>query len=349
MTLIDFTTIKADNDLEQTVIDYLGEPERGGKWLCPFHSEKTPSFGLWAGGERFKCFGCPAEGDILDFIMMIDGLANARQAAQKLGGYVLDLGLSPVELKAKKAELKAEQERKQQERLAKRQAKEAAALKRIGGLQDKADWYHSQVNNSLDYWHSQGINDNLIEKYRFGYAPKCPLLYPEEGEQASYVIPYYESGQLVSIRHRLSQPNGHGKYRPEFSGLPPRLFDVDSLLGNDGISFYLPGNEAIILEGEIKSAVIGDRLGCARCGLPGINNWRSEWANYFEAIKTVYIIPDPGLRSDIQQRQIERIANSLKCQVVVVSVPAKPDDLFVKYNISPERFIQYLERGRLWI
>lgn len=346
--MIDFITIKADNDLEQTIVDYLGEPDRTGKWLCPFHGEKTPSFGVWANGERFKCFGCGAEGDVLDFIMMIDNLPNVGQAAKKLGGYVLDLGLSPAEIKAKKVAIKAEQERKKQKRLAEKQAKETAALSRINSLTDKADWYHGQVGQALDYWHLQGINDDLIKSYRFGYAPLCPLLYPDEIKQCSYVIPYYENETLVSIRHRLSHPNGHGKYRPEFAGLPPRLFDADSLQGKDINDFYLPKNEAIIIEGEIKAVVIGDRIGCARCGIPGITNWRPEWSKYFEAIKTVYIIPDPGLKTEIRNQQIGRIAGSLKCQVIVISVPAKPDDLFVKYGISPERFLKYLERGRLW-
>lgn len=44
------------------------------KGLCPFHSEKTPSFTVNESLQRFRCFGCGASGDVLDFIQKYDGL-----------------------------------------------------------------------------------------------------------------------------------------------------------------------------------------------------------------------------------------------------------------------------------
>jgi predicted P-loop ATPase/5S rRNA maturation endonuclease (ribonuclease M5) len=46
----------------------------GDRWvgLCPFHKEKTPSFGVFSGKdghERYHCFGCGASGDVLDYVM----------------------------------------------------------------------------------------------------------------------------------------------------------------------------------------------------------------------------------------------------------------------------------------
>lgn len=351
MATLDFAAIKQGFDLETTVIKYLGQPT-GKKWLCPFHTEDSPSFGLWADGERFKCFGCGAEGDILDFIRLYENLGNIRQAALMLtgniDGYILDLGLSPIEAKAKRAEIEAERKRIRAEREAAKLAKEQEAINRVSSMQGKVEWYHSQVKAACPYWHSQGINDLLIDRYNLGYAPTCPILYPDEERQGSYVIPYYESGQLVSIRHRLSIPNGHGKYRPEFAGLSPRLFNVDSLTNKDEIPFsLLPDNECIVVEGEIKSVVIADRLGCACVGLPGANNWRPEWASYFKHIKTAYWLPDPGL----EKRAIEFVACGLKaagCRVVIASLPQKPDDLFVKFRVTTDRFLKYLQRGRLY-
>ena len=37
--------------------------------LCPFHREKTPSFYVFEDSQRFKCFGCGAGGDLVDFVM----------------------------------------------------------------------------------------------------------------------------------------------------------------------------------------------------------------------------------------------------------------------------------------
>ncbi len=356
MATIDFQAVKTAFDLEQTITSYIGSPDRSGLWLCPFHAEKTPSFGVYApdnsgSKDRFKCFGCGAEGDVIDFIRLYERLANNGQAARKLAGngYVLDLGLSPAEIKARKAELEAERKRLQEE---KRQAKlkaETEALNRVNSLAGKVDWYHSQVGPAIPYWQSQGIGDYEIERYRLGYAPTCPILYPEEERQASYVIPYYDSGKLVSIRHRLSRPNGHGKYRPEFAGLPPQLFNVDSLKGEDDFSVLGKG-EVVVVEGEVKAIILGAKLG-PTVGLPGATNWREEWSEYFKGYHTAYWIPDPGIKMEIRDRVIGFVANGLReagLKVIVCSCPAKPDDLFVKYGITTTRFMGYLERGRIY-
>jgi DNA primase len=42
--------------------------------LCPFHTEKTPSFSVSAAKQFYYCFGCQAKGDVLKFVMEIEGL-----------------------------------------------------------------------------------------------------------------------------------------------------------------------------------------------------------------------------------------------------------------------------------
>lgn len=64
--------------------------QKGEEWmgLCPFHQEKTPSFHIFVGddrAQRFKCFGCDAKGDVLDFVQQIKGV-TLPQAAEILGG-----------------------------------------------------------------------------------------------------------------------------------------------------------------------------------------------------------------------------------------------------------------------
>ena len=46
----------------------LARAGREWKGRCPFHPDRTPSFTIYAADRRFQCFGCGAEGDVLDFI-----------------------------------------------------------------------------------------------------------------------------------------------------------------------------------------------------------------------------------------------------------------------------------------
>jgi hypothetical protein len=54
------------------------------KGLCPFHSERNPSFTVNEDKGLFYCFGCGASGDVFDFIQKLDGL-SFREALAALG------------------------------------------------------------------------------------------------------------------------------------------------------------------------------------------------------------------------------------------------------------------------
>lgn len=59
------------------VSDYVGLKKAGANYLglCPFHAEKTPSFTVNAAKGMFYCFGCGAGGDVVSFVMRMEGLA----------------------------------------------------------------------------------------------------------------------------------------------------------------------------------------------------------------------------------------------------------------------------------
>lgn len=54
------------------------------KALCPFHSEKTPSFVIWPDSGRYKCFGCGVNGDAIQFLRNFKGL-SFQEAAREAG------------------------------------------------------------------------------------------------------------------------------------------------------------------------------------------------------------------------------------------------------------------------
>lgn len=67
--------VLARTDIYQTVTDYVNLKRSGSnhKGLCPFHDEKTPSFYVHQGKQIYKCFGCGAGGNVINFLMEIEG------------------------------------------------------------------------------------------------------------------------------------------------------------------------------------------------------------------------------------------------------------------------------------
>lgn len=83
--MIDLEAIRCTTSLVDLARAHTALKRSGGGWqgLCPFHRERTPSFTIFAHGERYHCFGCGASGDVFDFVQAVDGVGLV-DAAQKL-------------------------------------------------------------------------------------------------------------------------------------------------------------------------------------------------------------------------------------------------------------------------
>ncbi|MCA9549829.1 MAG: DNA primase [Myxococcales bacterium] len=98
-------------DIERVVSRYVRLTKRGRRYvgLCPFHSEKTPSFGVSTEKGLYHCFGCGEGGDVIDFVRKIDGLDfvdAVKSLAREFGVQIEDRPETPKE--------KAQRTRKQQ-------------------------------------------------------------------------------------------------------------------------------------------------------------------------------------------------------------------------------------------
>ena len=82
--------IKYRNEIEATVSQYVNLKRRGKNLvgLCPFHSEKTPSFTVYPESGSFYCFGCGAGGDVFTFTSLMENLdyiESVKLLAEKSG------------------------------------------------------------------------------------------------------------------------------------------------------------------------------------------------------------------------------------------------------------------------
>src|SRR5260370_13351423 len=68
--------LKSTVDIVSTVGEYVRLKRSGVgpryTGLCPFHTEKTPSFNVHGAHQFYKCFGCGVGGDVIKFVMEIE-------------------------------------------------------------------------------------------------------------------------------------------------------------------------------------------------------------------------------------------------------------------------------------
>lgn len=82
--------VRGLSDIVDVVGDYVRLKKRGSNFvgLCPFHTEKTPSFNVNPGMGIYKCFGCGEGGDVFSFVSRLEGLSfpeSVRVLAERVG------------------------------------------------------------------------------------------------------------------------------------------------------------------------------------------------------------------------------------------------------------------------
>ena len=203
----DFDTVKERVDIYQVVSEHgvvLKKSGRGFTGLCPFHSEKTPSFHVNPDTRSYKCFGCGESGDVFTLLEKIDGLTPAealKVLAERAG----------VELTSRRDP--AEQERE----------------KRLFAANDTAHFYFRQALRGTDrgkevarYLADRGIQPEMVEKFGLGYAPDSwdglvgylrKKGYSDDEAVAAGLVGRNDRGTFDWFRDRLIVPIKDGRGR----------------------------------------------------------------------------------------------------------------------------------------
>jgi DNA primase len=90
----DIAVVRERARIDEVVSDYVTLKHAGGgsqKGLCPFHDEKSPSFNVNPSKNYFHCFGCQEGGDVIAFLMKIDGLAFGEAVERLADKYGVQL------------------------------------------------------------------------------------------------------------------------------------------------------------------------------------------------------------------------------------------------------------------
>ncbi len=161
MTIIEQIKSKLDIVEEIGAVVPLKKSGKAYKGVCPFHSERTPSFYVFPQTGTWRCFGCNEGGDIFTFLEKQQGL-DFKEAlallAEKTG----------VHLEASRDVLPDSEEESEEEaaRRRLRQMNEAAAI-----------WFHhllltsSEASYARAYLDGRGVSHDSIALFRLGFAP----------------------------------------------------------------------------------------------------------------------------------------------------------------------------------
>jgi DNA primase len=126
---------------------------------CPFHDERTPSFGVNPLEKVYHCFGCQASGDVFKFVMETEGLdfAEALQTlADRFG----------VELETEAEDPQAAARRQRRERL-------QALLARAATYYARYLWEAREALPAREYLLGRGLSEETLRDFRVGYAPSA--------------------------------------------------------------------------------------------------------------------------------------------------------------------------------
>ncbi|MBX7193049.1 MAG: DNA primase [Sandaracinaceae bacterium] len=226
--------IRERTDIVQLIGEYVVLKRAGAsfKGLCPFHSEKTPSFHVNPQRQFFHCFGCQASGDVFKFVMLLEGKTFPevlRQLANRAG-----VELPEIEARENDA---VRREKQKRERL-------TAITESAAGfyLRMLAEHPHASIARAeLD---KRAMSPETVATYRLGYAPHGWDLLAKhlgsrgfslaEAEEAGLVVPRKQGdGHYDRFRHRLMFPiaDTHGKI-VAFSGRALELPPGEKLTGD---------------------------------------------------------------------------------------------------------------------
>ncbi len=145
--------IKTLSDIVAVISEYVQLKKKGRSFwgLCPFHSEKTPSFSVDPDKQIYKCFGCDRGGDVITFVMDKKGFSFAEA--------ITELAL--------KAGITLEPDKRQ-----------PSSDKKIYYEANKAamTFFEQQLNSikgedARGYLSGRGISENTTRSFHIGFAP----------------------------------------------------------------------------------------------------------------------------------------------------------------------------------
>ncbi len=148
--------VRSATDIVALISEHTLLKKVGRRWsgLCPFHTEKTPSFSVNAEEGMYYCFGCQQSGDAISFVRAMDHLdfVDAVRLLADRAGVTLHEDQEAGRDHQRRSEL-------------------------LDAMERAVQWYHERLlrapdaGRARDYLRSRGYDGEVVRRFRLGWAP----------------------------------------------------------------------------------------------------------------------------------------------------------------------------------
>lgn len=149
--------VRLKNDIVDVISGYVHLQKKGGNYfgLCPFHSEKSPSFSVSGSKQMYYCFGCGAGGNVFTFIMEYENYTFVEAVKHLAGRAGVELPVAEYSEEARKKENKK------------------SILLEIN--REAAKYYYVKLRSrqgeaGYRYLSDRGLSDETMKKFGLGFA-----------------------------------------------------------------------------------------------------------------------------------------------------------------------------------
>lgn len=300
--MLNFEQVKKAANLVSIVGQYIALKSEGTRYvaLCPFHEEKSGSFKIEKGKDRWCCYGCGLHGDVIDFVERYEQISKS-EALRKVAQHA---GIAEGDQTSQAG--RGEPVRPAQTSVAKPKAQTHGQFQLVESYDylnaDGSFAYQVQRMESRPLNPDSGLKKNKEFPQRWRHSDGCWVIGMKEGHY-----------RKVSGEWRRANTD---------NGIPS---DAVILPGVERLLFNLPAvvraTETCLTEGE-KDAITLTRLGFTATSASGGSS--APWLPSFtEALrgKRVIIFPDNDERGEQYGRRVEKALNGNVAELLYVPMP----------------------------
>ncbi len=350
--------LKSRLNIADIVKRYVSLKNAGGRLvgLCPFHNEKTASFGVNPEKGFFHCFGCQASGDVIDFYCRINGL-DFREGLEQLA---LETGITLAEFRPNPQEEHA------------RKLRQAAGEMHAYARDYFRDCLRAEAGApARDYLYRRGVSAEMVERFQLGYSPPdwqgledclkrrgyrtqdavaAGLLSQGDGRvwdrfRGRLMFPIHEvSGKVVAFGGRVM---GEGEPKYLNSADSPVYKKGEHLYGlNQARPYFSKSKEVLLTEGYLDVIALHQHGFPETCGVLGtaLTGPQVKRLTGFCQHVTLVFDGDPaGEKAALRSAQM-LLAQGASCRVVLLPQGEDADSLLKAGG--PEAFRNCLDNAR---